>query len=56
MLMAVNDYEVSLYPKSGYSGGPVKVVVRATSSDDARRQAQAQFPNHNITASPRKLN
>jgi hypothetical protein len=58
--MTVNDYEVRLFPKAGQKTGsvkmPVKITVRATSYEDARRQAQAQFPNHIITATPRKLN
>ena len=52
--MTISDYEVQLQPKGG--SGVIKIVVRASSADDASRQARAQYPNHNTVATPRKLN
>lgn len=40
--MTISDYEVQLQPKGG--SGVIKIVVRASSHDDARRQALAQYP------------
>ncbi len=51
----ISDYEVHLLPKADQKvRTPVKTVVRAGSPGEARKQAQAQFPNHQITAT-RKL-
>lgn len=53
--MAVSDYEVHLLPKADQKDKTaVKTVVRAESPTEARKQAQAQFPHHQITAT-RKL-
>lgn len=52
--MTISDYEVTLQPKSG--GPSFTITIRASSHEDARRQALAQYPNHNTVATPRKLN
>jgi hypothetical protein len=52
--MTISDYEVELMPKAG--GSRVKIVVRASSFEDARRQALSQYPNYTTVATPRKLN
>jgi hypothetical protein len=41
-------FRVILAPKFGVVGGILNTEVRAGSVDDARRIAQAQFPNHTI--------
>jgi hypothetical protein len=54
----VHDWEISLYPQKvsrDTPGGPVRITVRASSAEDAKRQAKAQFPKHTVTAAPRKM-
>jgi hypothetical protein len=54
----VCDYKVHMYPDSLgtslFSKGPIEVVVRAKSSEDATRQANAQNPGYHTTATPVK--
>jgi hypothetical protein len=52
------DYKVHLYHdskgKPDSKKGPIDVTIRASSADDAIRQAKAQNPGYHVTASPVK--
>jgi hypothetical protein len=54
--MTVSDYKVSMTPKDSTKDKPVNFTIRATSVMDAADQARAQYPDHNLTTYPWKLN
>jgi hypothetical protein len=53
-----DDYKVHMYHdstgKPDSKKGPIDVTVRASSAEDAARQAKAQNPGYHLTASPVK--
>jgi hypothetical protein len=46
----MRDYKVYLAPKPGENVQIMTVVIRASSVDDARRQAEAQYSRHTVTS------
>jgi len=45
----MRDYKVFLAPKPGENVQIMTVIIQASSTDDARRQAEAQYPRHRVT-------
>jgi len=43
-------YKVRLAPKTGSASGNLTTEVRAMSDTEARRLAEAQYPNHRVEA------
>lgn len=44
----MQTYRVRLSPKAGSTSGNLTTEVRATSETEARRLAEAQYPNHRV--------
>jgi len=46
----MHTYQVRLAPKPGNHGGNLTTEVRASSDSEARRLAEAQYPNYRVEA------